>query len=83
MSPLAIRQLRDLMRYRFKQAKFTSSKKNRFQNSLIVSIIQIAPVVSDTFGKSSMNIISKLLEDLTETNFEIEPLIHGSMRENS
>lgn len=81
MPPLAIRQLRDLMRYRFKLTNFASSEKNRFQNSLTVSNIQIASVVSDTFGKSSMNIIGKLLEDPTETNFEIEPLIHGSMKE--
>lgn len=81
MPPLAIRQLRDLMRYRFKLTNFASSEKNRFQNSLTVSNIQIASVVSDTFGKSSMNIIGKLLEDPTKTNFEIEPLIHGSMKE--
>ncbi|QDI89762.1 IS110 family transposase [Salicibibacter halophilus] len=79
MPPLAIRQLRDLMRYRFKLTNFTSSEKNRFQNSLTVSNIQLGNVVSDTFGKSSMNIIDKLLEDPTDTNFEIEPLIHGSM----
>ncbi|MBT2217513.1 IS110 family transposase [Virgibacillus dakarensis] len=79
MPPLAIRQLRDLMRYRFKLTNFISSEKNRFQNSLTVSNIQLGSVVSDTFGKSSMNIINKLLEDPTDTNFDIKPLIHGSM----
>ena len=81
MPPQAIRQLRDLMRYRFKLTNFTSSEKNRFQNSLTVSNIQIASVVSDTFGKSSMNIIEKLLQDPTDTEFNIEPLIHSSMKE--
>lgn len=81
MPPLAIRQLRDLMRYRFKLTNFTSSEKNRFQNSLTVSNIQIASVVSDTFGKSSMKIIDKLLEDPTNTTFDIKPLIHGSMKD--
>lgn len=81
MPPLTIRQLRDLMRYRFKLTNFTSSEKNRFQNSLTVSNIQIASVVSDTFGKSSMNIIEKLLEDPANNEFDIEPLIHGSMKE--
>ncbi|MGG4178627.1 hypothetical protein ABEW03_04770 [Virgibacillus pantothenticus] len=28
-----------------------------------------------------MNIVGKLLEDPTDTDFEIEPLIHGSMKD--
>lgn len=81
MPPLAIRQLRDLMRYRFKLTNFMSSEKNRLQNCLTVSNIQLANVVSDTFGKSSMNIIDKLLENPLDTSFDIEPLIHGSMKD--
>ncbi|WP_299095768.1 IS110 family transposase [uncultured Metabacillus sp.] len=80
MPPLAIRQLRDLMRYRFKLTNFMSSEKNRLQNCLTMSNIQLGNVVSDTFGKSSMNIIEKLLEDPMDTSFDIEPLIHGSMK---
>ncbi|MDL5039627.1 IS110 family transposase [Weizmannia coagulans] len=80
MPPLEIRQLRDLMRYRFKLTNFMSSEKNRLQNSLTVSNIQLGNIVSDTFGKSSMNIIDKLLENPLDTSFEIEPLIHGSMK---
>lgn len=80
MPPLAIRQLRDLMRYRFKLTNFMSSEKNRLQNCLTVSNIQHGHVVSDTFGKSSMNIIEKLLENPLDTSFDIEPLIHGSMK---
>lgn len=60
MPPLAIRELRDLMRYRFKLTNFASSEKNRFQNSLTVSNIQIASVVSDTFGKSALKIIERI-----------------------
>ena len=37
MPPLCIRQLRDLMRYRFKLTNFGSSEKNRMQNCLTVS----------------------------------------------
>lgn len=81
MPPLAIRQLRDLMRYRFKLTNFRSSEKNRLQNSLTVSNIQLASVVSDTFGKSAMNIIDKLLDDPEDTSFDLEPLIHGSLKE--
>lgn len=79
MPPSDIRQLRDLMRYRFKLTCFMSSEKNRLQNSLTVSNIQLGNIVSDTFGKSSQNILNKILEDPTDTSFDIEPLIHGSM----
>jgi len=37
-------------------------------------------VVSDTFGKSSMNIINKLLDNPADNSFDIEPLIHKSMQ---
>ncbi|QOY33850.1 IS110 family transposase [Anaerobacillus isosaccharinicus] len=80
MPPLEIRQLRDLMRYRFKLTNFMSSEKNRLQNSLTVSNIQLSNIVSDTFGKSSMNIIEKLLHNPLDTSFDLEPLVHGSMK---
>lgn len=80
MPPSDIRQLRDLMRYRFKLICFMSSEKNRLQNSLTVSNIQLGNVVSDTFGKSSQNILDKILENPLDTSFDIEPLIHASMK---
>jgi len=80
MPPLDIRQLRDLMRYRFKLTCFTSSEKNRFQNCLTVSNIQLGNVVSDTFGKSSQKIIDKILENPLNKSFDIESLIHSSMK---
>lgn len=81
MPPADIRNLRDLMRYRFKVTCFMSSEKNRLQNCLTVSNIQLASVVSDTFGKSSMKILNRILEDPSDTSFDIEPLIHGSMKD--
>ena len=80
MPPAGIRQLRDLMRYRFKLTCFKSSEKNRLQNCLTVSNIQLGNVVSDTFGKSSQRILDKILENPDDTSFDIEPLIHGSMK---
>ena len=80
MPPADIRQLRDLMRYRYKLTCFASSEKNRLQNCLTVSNIQIGNVVSDTFGKSSQKILNKILENPLDTSFDIEPLIHGSMK---
>ena len=80
MPPQDIRQLRDLMRYRFKLTCFMSSEKNRLQNCLTVSNIQLGNVVSDTFGKSSKKILDKILENPLDTSFDIESLIHGSMK---
>ena len=79
MPPLPIRQLRDLMRYRIKLINFKSSEKNRTQNCLTVSNIQLSNVVSDTFGKSSMAIIDHLLENPFDKDFDFVPLLHASM----
>ena len=81
--PLQIRQIRDLMRYRVKLTNFKSSEKNRFQNSLTVSNIMLSSVVSDTFGKSSMRIINHILEDSENIDFNVVPLLHGSMKANA
>jgi transposase len=81
MPPADIRQLRDLMRYRFKLTCFMSSEKNRFQNCLTVSNIQLGNIVSDTFGKSSQRILNKILENPLNKSFDIESLIHSSMKD--
>lgn len=80
MPPADIRQLRDLMRYRFKLTCFMSSEKNRLQNCLTVSNIQLGNVVSDTFGKSSQKILDKILENPLDTSFDVASLIHSSMK---
>ena len=71
MPPADIRQLRDLMRYRFKLTCFKSSEKNRLQNCLTVSNIQLGNVVSDTFGKSAQAILDKILENPADTSFDL------------
>ncbi|MBT2217869.1 IS110 family transposase [Virgibacillus dakarensis] len=81
--PLQIRQIRDLMRYRFKLINFKSSEKNRVQNSLTVSNIMISSVVSDTFGVSSMKIIHHILDDPDDTNFDVSEMLHGSMKDKT
>ena len=75
MPPADIRQLRDLMRYRYKLTCFSSSEKNRLQNCLTVSNIQLGNVVSDTLGKSSQKILDKILENPLDTSFDIEPFL--------
>ena len=78
--PKLIRQIRDLMRYRFKLTGNASSEKNRAQNCLTVSNNMLSSVVSDTFGKSSRNIIDKLLENPKDTEFDVAPLMNKNMK---
>ncbi|HPL95016.1 MAG TPA: IS110 family transposase [Paludibacteraceae bacterium] len=78
--PKIIRDIRDLMRYRYKLICFKSSEKNRIQNSLTVSNIMLSSVVSDTFGKSSMKIINHLLNNPDDTTFDVAPMLHNRMK---
>ncbi|MEG0873468.1 MAG: IS110 family transposase [Clostridia bacterium] len=64
-----IRELRDLCRYMTKLTGNSSSEKNRMQNSLTVSNIALASIVSDINGKSSNAIIEYIL---TCDTFDIE-----------
>ena len=59
---------------------FKSSEKNRLQNRLTVSNIQLGNVVSDTFGKSAQAILDKLLENPADTSFDLEPLVYKSLK---
>lgn len=56
-----IRKLRELFRYRSKLVNERSSEKMRFQNSLTISNIALASVLTDSFGKSSSDIIDYLI----------------------
>ena len=81
MPPLAIRQLRDLMRYRFKLVNCKSSEKNRFQNSLTVSNIMISNILTDTFGKTSKSILELILsKEDNVTMEEITPLLRKNLK---
>ena len=81
MPPLDIRQLRDLMRYRFKLVNCKSSEKNRFQNSLTVSNITISNVITDTFGKTSKSILELMLsKDSNVSMQDITPLLKKNLK---
>jgi transposase len=77
--PLTIRQIRDLMRYRTKLIGIRSSEKNRIQNSLTVSNIMIANVVSSIFGKSAQRVIGHILENPSDTKFDVAPLLSNRL----
>ena len=65
--PKDFRQLRELARYRFKLVCMKSSEKNRIQNSMTVSNIGIASILSDPFGKTATEIMTYLLSNTSET----------------
>lgn len=66
-----IRQLRDLMRYRWKLTNVTTGEKNRAQNCLTVSNIKLDDVFSDVFGKTASAITDRLLEN--NEPFDVAP----------
>ena len=78
-----VRDLREVMRYRFKLVNVRSSEKNRYQNSLTMSNVQLASVVSDVFGKSALALVSHLLQHPEDKAFDVLPFLHGSMKKNA
>lgn len=72
--PSEIRQLRDLMRYRVKLTNFASGEKNRAQNCLTVSNIQLGQVFSNVFGKSASAITEQLIEH-PNGDFDVAPFV--------
>ena len=75
--PAKIRELRDLLRYRFKLTNYTTGEKNRAQNCLTTSNIQLDHAFSDVFGKSATTILNYLLEHPDEKNFDVTPFVDG------
>ncbi|MDE6788017.1 MAG: IS110 family transposase [Ruminococcus sp.] len=76
--PADIRQLRDLMRYRYKLTNFTVGEKNRAQNCLTVSNIKLDDVFTDVFGKTASAITDKLLE--TSEPFDVKPFLKKNLK---
>lgn len=60
--PKDIRELRDICGYRYKLVCNRTSEKNRVQNSMTVSNIGIANIVTDPFGKTATNVMKYLIE---------------------
>lgn len=57
------------------------SEKNRYQNCLTWSNLQMASVVSDVFGKSAQKMIQSILDN-PEEKPDIEQLVHKRMKDN-
>ena len=76
--PADIRQLRDLMRYRWKLTHYTVGEKNRAQNCLTVSNIKLDDVFSDVFGKTASAITDRLLE--SNEPFNVAPYLNKRIK---
>ncbi len=72
--PADIRELRDLVRYRYKLTCMVTSEKNRAQNCLTISNLKLDDVFSDVFGKSSRSITEQILQHPGET-FDVVPFV--------
>ena len=77
--PLKIRQLRDLFSYCMKLTSILTSEKNRYQNCLTWSNLQIASVVSDVFGKSAQDIIQSVLDN-PQAKLDIASMMRKNMK---
>jgi len=76
--PKEIRKLRELSRYRIKLVNMRSSERNRYQNSMTVSNIGLASILSDPFGKSATAIMGYVLQSDVIHEHEVRKLIHGT-----
>ena len=74
--PADIRELRDLVRYRFKLTCMITCEKNRAHNCLTVSNLKLDDVFSDIFVKSSRSITEQILQHPGET-FDVAPFVDG------
>ena len=74
--PADIRELRDLVRYRYKLTCMITGEKNRAQNCLTVSNLKLDEVFSDVFGKSSRSITEQILQHPGEI-FDVTPFVDG------
>ena len=75
--PANIREIRDLMRYRVKLTNYNTGEKNRVQNCLTTSNIQLDHAFSDVFGKSATVILNHMLENPDKPNFDVAPFVDG------
>ena len=68
------------MRYRYKLTCYTTGEKNRVQNSLTTSNIQLATAFSDVFGKSASAILDHMLHNPDDKDFDVSQYIHKNCK---
>ncbi len=78
--PLAIRELRDLTRYRRKLFAIATSERNRVQKVLEDANIKLASVLTDIFGVSGRRLLTALLDGQTLNAEQVARLCHGRLK---
>lgn len=78
--PKEIRELRELSRYRIKLIAMRSSERNRYQNSMTISNIGLASILSDPFGKSSRAVMKEVIRSSSVTEEKISKLLERSAK---
>lgn len=78
--PKEVRELREICRYRCKLVNMRTSEKNRYQNCLTVSNINLANVLSDPLGKSCKAVMKEVLASDVITEENIKKLLYGSAK---
>ena len=81
--PREIRELRELSRYRIKLVAMRSSERNRYQNSMTISNIGLASILSDPFGKSSKAIMAEVLKSSSISETKIRSLLNGAAKKKT
>ena len=78
--PKEIRELRELSRYRIKLIAMRSSERNRYQNSMTISNIGLASILSDPFGKSSRAVMKEVVRSSSVTEEKISKLLEKNAK---
>lgn len=78
--PADIRELRDLTRFRKKWIGNITAEKNRIQKVLETSNIKLSTVISDIFGVSGRNLLTRLVENGYIDKQEIEGCVKGQVK---
>lgn len=77
--PKAIRQIRDLTRYRKKLSQQATAERNRFEKVLQDANFKMSNVISDIFGLTGSKLIEALLNDNTDFDY-LFSLCHGRIK---
>jgi transposase len=77
--PIAIRELRDLVRYKKKKTQFIAAEKNRMIKFLEDCNIKLSSVVSDTQGVSATKMIEAIIEGVDDVN-QLMTYAHGAIK---
>ena len=78
--PVHIRELRDLTRLRKKLIGNLTAEKNRIQKALETSNVKLGTVISDVFGVSGRNLLSRLIEQGYIDPDDIEHRVKGQVK---